>query len=556
MQLLWFKRDLRLVDHPALVRAVKARASNPSKHGEVLPVYIFEPELWRQPDMSHRHYVFLYECLTDLYRSLKAIGCPLVVKVGDAVEVLEALHQKYEVTALWSHQETWNGWTFERDKRVASWAKDRQIVWYEPLQYGVFRRIDRMQGRDHWSKLWYEKMNANVLPAPLSLTMIDEPSDVLPTPEVLGLVASKVNDMADKNHAYDKNSDEFVPNKFAINEFRINDDCRQLGGREHGLATLQSFLAYRGERYTKQMSSPVTAFDSCSRLSPYLAFGVLSMREVFVAYKAKNEEVKNRPKQDRGAWGSAMRSFSARLRWHCHFIQKLESEPEMEFYNLHPVYDGLREHEFHEAYFKAWQTGHTGYPMIDACMRALIVTGWINFRMRAMLMSFASYHLWLHWRRPALHLARLFVDYEPGIHYSQAQMQSGTTGINSIRVYNPIKQGVDQDPEGVFIKRWIPELANMPTEFIHTPWLCADDLTLGIEVMNGYPMPIVDEKTARRQATDKLSATRKHHVHGDIAKKIVEKHGSRKVSRKKRKSKQADGKVTNKNGDSSQIDLF
>ena len=163
----------------------------------------------------------------------------------------------------------------------------------------------------------------------------------------------------------------------------------------------------------------------------------------------------------------------------------------------------------------------TGYPMVDACMRMLTATGWLNFRMRAMLMSFASYHLWLHRRKPALHLARLFTDYEPGIHYSEAEMQSGTTGINSIRIYNPIKQGVDHDPDGTFIREWVPELADMQQEFIHMPWKAPSQ-------MNGYPIPVVDEKTARKAAAEKLYRLRKNTAHKEIARKIVNKHGSRK----------------------------
>ena len=170
-------------------------------------------------------------------------------------------------------------------------------------------------------------------------------------------------------------------------------------------------------------------------------------------------------------------------------------------------------------------------PMIDACMRSLTATGWLNFRMRAMLMSFASYHLWLHWRKPSLHLASLFTDYEPGIHYSQSQMQSGTTGINAIRIYNPIKQGIDHDPEGIFIRKWIPELKNITTDIIHTPW--KNPL-----LMNEYPMPIVDESKARKSASEKIYGIRKNNsTHKDTAKKIFIKHGSRKSNSTKKVSK-------------------
>jgi deoxyribodipyrimidine photo-lyase len=116
----------------------------------------------------------------------------------------------------------------------------------------------------------------------------------------------------------------------------------------------------------------------------------------------------------------------------------------------------------------------------------------------------------------------MFIDYEPGIHYSQVQMQSGTTGINAIRIYNPIKQGVDQDPEGIFIRQWIPELCDIDQAFIHSPWQAENQ-------MNDYPMPIVDEKIARKAAADQIYGLRKNNAsHKEIAQKVISKHGSRK----------------------------
>lgn len=481
IQVVWFKRDLRTIDHAALSAA--------ALHGPVLPLYIVEPQLWQQADVSHRQYQFLTECLAELDSALQSFGQGLVVRVGDAVDVLNQLHQDYQIAAIWSHQETWNGWTFQRDKRILAWTQQHTIPWHEPTQNGVIRRL---ADRDGWEIQWYKTMDKAIVPAPNKLTQISIPSDKLPSADTLGLSP---------------------------------DGCvaAQRGGRRRALHLLDSFLSSRGEHYTKAMSSPVTAFDSCSRLSAHLAYGTLSIREVFQALAQHQQYVRQLPTGRKGQWPSGLQSFSGRLRWHCHFIQKLEDEPRSEFENLHPAYDGLRENDFNQAYFEAWQTGHTGYPMVDACMRALIATGWLNFRMRAMVMSFASYHLWLHWRKPALHLARLFTDYEPGIHYSQVQMQSGTTGINSIRIYNPIKQGIDHDSEGHFIRQWLPELANMPIETLHTPWLAPDK-------MNGYPMPIVDEASARKSAAAKLYQLRKNDSHEATAKKIVKKHGSRKKS--------------------------
>ena len=480
MDIVWFKRDLRIEDHEALLEGLQG--------GPVMPLYILEPELWQQPDMSQRHYIFLSECLQELNLSLEKLGQKLIIKIGHAVDVLQDIYQRHRFKTLWSHQETGNGWTYQRDKDVKHWCETYHIIWHELTQNGVVRRL---QNRDGWAARWYEQMKKPVFEAPKALPGIVERSEILPKVTKLAMPADAFCDL-------------------------------QKGGRKEALKLLHSFLYQRGEGYAREMSSPVTAFNSCSRLSTHLAYGTISMREVFQACEQRKQEIREMPPDRRGKWLGALHAFSGRLRWHCHFIQKLEDEPRIEFENVHPAYDGLRENDFSETFFEAWKTGNTGYPMVDACMRALQATGWLNFRMRAMVMSFSSYHLWLHWRKPALHLARVFTDYEPGIHYSQIQMQSGTTGINAIRIYNPVKQGVDQDPEGVFIRHWLPELSKMEQRFIHTPWHHTSQ-------MCGYPMPIIDEKTARKFAADKLYKLRRNNkAHKATAQRIVKKHGSRK----------------------------
>jgi deoxyribodipyrimidine photo-lyase len=289
---------------------------------------------------------------------------------------------------------------------------------------------------------------------------------------------------------------------------------------------MQSFHQERGELYRSAMSSPIGGETACSRLSPYLAFGTISLREVAQATQQRQAELKllegDKPKN----WRASMASFTKRLHWRSHFMQKLESEPRLEFQNLHPAYDGLRTSTSPDAArLAAWQKGETGLPFVDACMRYLAATGWLNFRMRAMLMSVASYHLWLHWREPGLHLARLFTDYEPGIHWPQTQMQSGTTGINTVRIYNPVKQGYDQDPKGEFVRRWVPELASLDSAEIHEPWKSQHASKL---LDKTYPMPVVDYLEAARDARQRIYTTRKGKGFRDTAAKILSKHGSRK----------------------------
>jgi deoxyribodipyrimidine photo-lyase len=220
-----------------------------------------------------------------------------------------------------------------------------------------------------------------------------------------------------------------------------------------------------------------------------------------------------------------LQSFEGRLHWHCHFIQKLEDEPRIEFENLHQSYDGMRPSAPDTARLTAWENGETGLPFLDACMRSLRATGWLNFRMRAMVMATASYHLWLDWHAPGQALARLFTDYEPGIHWSQVQMQSGTTGINTVRIYNPVKQGLDQDPTGAFTRRWVPELADIDDAFLHEPWKAQN---AGKVLGARYPEPIVDHLTAAKVARERIWAVRRSDAFRAEADRIVGKHGSRK----------------------------
>ena len=190
----------------------------------------------------------------------------------------------------------------------------------------------------------------------------------------------------------------------------------------------------------------------------------------------------------------------------------------------------MRESEFDESKFQAWCKGETGFPLIDACMRALHKHGWINFRMRAMLMSFASYQLWLHWKKPAEFLARHFIDFEPGIHYSQAQMQSGVTGINTIRIYSPHKQQIDQDPDGSFVRAYIPELCTADLADILNPHQTPPLLLLDPQhnKNRNYPDPILDPLESYQKAKEKIFQWKKSAKVLAESQRVYHKHGSRK----------------------------
>ena len=375
------------------------------------------------------------------------------------------------------------------------WIKKSNINWIEYQQFAVFRRL---KSRDGWAAKWAACMSQDIVgfSDPSLCKSID--SDPIPSSDSLHL------------------TEDFC--KF-----------RQIGTRQNGVALLKSFFEDRGCFYTKAMSSPVTAPTACSRLSPYIAFGLVSMKEIHHYTRQFQTKEAFVDRQYKTAWRQAVRSFSGRLRWHCHFIQKLEDEPSIEFSPIHSAYNTISYHDrSHLDSFERWKSGQTGYPLVDACMRALKEWGWLNFRMRAMVMSFVAHHLFLHWKQPAIYLATQFTDYEPGIHYSQCQMQSGTTGINAIRIYNPIKQGLDHDPDGVFIKKWVPELRDCPAEKVHAPWEW-------VSAQNKYSKPIVDESEARKFAASQLYALRRTAPFKDEAQKIVKKHASRRKAQLKPK---------------------
>ena len=482
--IVWFKRDLRVADHRALVEA--------ARRGPVLPLYIVEPDLWREPDASARQWQFIAELLIELDSALAKLGQPLIVRVGRVVDVLDDIRTSHGIVSLWSHEETGNAWTFQRDKAVAGWCRGHGIAWHEPRQFGIHRRLAT---RDGWAQSWDRQMGEAIVDPPRGLTSIANlVSHSRPSSSDLGLA---------------------------------DDGCteRQRGGRRAGLDLLDSFLAGRGRDYRRAMSNPLAGASACSRLSPHFAWGTVSMREAAQATWTRLRDLKDEASPDLRALRASLVSFSGRLHWHCHFMQKLESAPSIEFTELHPSMRGIRPSTADATLLAAWANGQTGYPFLDACMRSLTATGWLNFRMRAMVTSFASYNLWLPWRDTGLHLARQFTDYEPGIHWPQAQMQSGTTGINTIRIYSVVKQGHDQDPKGAFVRAWIPELADIPDAHLQEPWNAPNARHM---IGPRYPERIVDLKVSTAAAKDKIYSARKGVAFHKAADAIQDKHGSRK----------------------------
>lgn len=471
----WVKRDARLADNACTAEADRLGL-------DVLPFFCFEPSLLAANDSSEMHVHAQWQAVNGLRLRLRQMRNDVLIAHGEVVEKLTKLHDRVPFAYLFAHEETGNDITFRRDRAVAQWCRERGVIYREFPQSSVRRGgVDRA----HLQRLWQSRI-AEVQPLPIP--------EFRQSDELRALAAST---------GFPK-LPAFAPNRLwqPVTESDAN-------------TTLADFLNRRGRWYRGGISSPNTAFTAGSRLSVHLAWGTITARQVWHAIRGRLADLDpNDPQTAR--WKNSLDAFVSRLHWRDHFTQRLESEPDLEFRSLHPSYRNVL-YENDERLHSAWRDGLTGYPLVDAVMRCLAATGFVNFRMRAMVVSFACHVLHLDWRLIHPHLARVFRDYDPGIHLNQLQMQAGVVGWNAIRVYNPTKQLTDWDFECRFVKQWLPELKMQAVERI-----------LSGEPLPSYPSPIVPFAERAKRMTDYLYTIRKSAEAKAATSAVYLKHGSRK----------------------------
>ncbi|TXD48879.1 cryptochrome/deoxyribodipyrimidine photo-lyase family protein [Polaribacter sp. IC073] len=477
IHVVWFKRDLRLQDNEAIYNALKANK-------RVLFLYVLENSLIKDAHYNQRHWNFIKQSLVALNTDLEKYNTKILCVETEVVTAFNQIFNSYKINTVFSHQETGLLITYNRDKEFTRYCSNNLMNWVENSNNGVLRGLPN---REDWFDRWDDYMHAPQIKNHLNTDKL--------------LTIDEINQLEKNFKTVDLTTN--------------NDTLFQKGGTKMAWRYAHTFFKDRHEKYMFNISKPQLARESCSRLSPYIAWGNISIRQIFQE-ATKHKTIANKRHLD---------AFISRLRWQAHFIQKFEMEHTMENASINKGYHKLKKGISLE-YQKAWKEGETGFPLIDACMRCLQETGYLNFRMRAMLVSFFTHILWQPWQAASQHLSSLFLDFEPGIHFPQLQMNAGETGINILRIYNPVKNSLEHDKEGVFIKKWIPELAHLATPFVHEPYLMTplDQQFNNFELGVDYPNPIVALKVARKKASDTLWNLKNNSTVRTESSRILKKH--------------------------------
>lgn len=423
---------------------------------------------------------------------------------AEMLQALDMIQQHYSIGTIYAHEETGNGLTYARDLSVIKYCWQIWVSFVEYPSNGVIRRL---VSRDLRSTMQRQRMSQPLIPTPVAQTPVDLDPDFV--------TATKVS------------FKWFVPARKPSAWIYPRDlPWEQVAHRR-----LQYFLHHTWP-YRYALSRPTQSVMDSSRLSWYLTYGNLSMKQVHQATLQQIHTLKqlDKIKHKKAIW--SLWVFYQRLFWRCHFVQKLESQPSIEYHNQNREFDHIRT-AVRQDYLHARYYGMTGIPLIDAGMRCLQATGWINFRMRATLVSFICNTCMQPRQEISPILARVFLDYEPGLHYSQLQMQSGSTGINTIRIYNPLKQLVDKDEDLTFVRRWLPELTTLTPDEIKALGTPVGSHIIQSKEIN-YPLPIIDVESANRHARATLRSVKSQPATKQAAKQVFDKLGSRK-SRTRRK---------------------
>jgi deoxyribodipyrimidine photo-lyase len=439
----WHRDDLRVRDNAALAAA--------SEDGKPAPVFVFDPQFYESGMACGARIRFVHQSLASLDAAYRDRLSRLAFRHGDPESVLDDL----PVDRIYVNRSVTARYGRERDRRLfdrgdVTVFADDGVDWTD-------------RGRDDydWQAQAEDYFEREPHSAPTALA--DNPME-------------------------STTSVDAIESEYGVSPAKSRVPR---GGESAGWRRLREFADSVGD-YPGGISPPAAAEERTSRLSPYLAFGCLTPRQV-------RQHV-----EQKAGGGRATDMFESRLYWNRHYSQKLADWPGWTETAVNPVFRGLFRSEHDPELAAAWREGRTGFPLVDASMRALRETGWLNFRMRAMCATVYHYVLRCWWKPGADHFYRHLIDADPAINYTQWQTQCNLTGVHPVRVYNPRKQVRENDPDGEFIREYVPELRDLPDEHLprpeKTPLSVQEEC--GVRIGEDYPRPVVEFEQRREEARD------------------------------------------------------
>ena len=462
----WIRRDLRVHDNQALTAAVA--------HGTVVPIFVLDPAILSARFHRHaeRRQAFLFESLRALDTDLRARGAQLIVMRGAPLGVLRDVMQATGARAIYAEADV-TPYAVQRDHAVAAVLP---LTLCAGLTVRDLNHLTKPQGGTYavytpFRKVWLGSpapTRQELLPAPQSLRMPPRTPELkmTPLPEVAGVL-------------------EFAPSESAA---------------RHRAAEFCTHAIFDYATARNVLGAPGT-----STLSPYLRFGMLSAREVVVM---ASEAITHAPTPAARAGAEMWRD---ELIWREFYLYVLLHHPRVLHHAFNPR---LRHIAWRDAPgdLVAWETGQTGYPVVDACMRQLNTTGWMHNRGRMIVASFLTKDLLLDWRQGEAYFMQQLLDGDLAANNGGWQWTAGvgTDAAPYFRIFNPVLQSQKFDPAGDFIRRWVPELAALPNAVIHAPWLMPplEQRLHGVVIGQHYPAPVVDHAIVKART---LAAYRAAH---------------------------------------------
>jgi deoxyribodipyrimidine photo-lyase len=469
--IVWIRRTLREYDNTALVKASE-------QHDEVIPLYVVDEEYFQNATLGYPRVKFWHDSLQKFSEDMaEKEGKNLVVREGRPVEELKKLAEEIEADAVY-HNRDYTPYSRKRDREIAE-ELDIPVRTFKDIV--MFEKQEILTNSDtpykvytYYSKKWFDREKRRPQEVEDYRTPVLE-SDEIPALKELGF--EKPEEM----------------------EWNWNP------GREGGRKRLEDF---REKIWNYDENRDYAWKDSTSKLSPHLKFGTVSIREVF--WETERLKARN-PDSDT----SGIKTWQEELAWRDFYMQVLWNWPETTEKPFLEEYEDIdwRSREEAEEDWDAWINGETGFPFVDAGMRQLKKTGWMHNRLRMVVTSFACKDLWLDWRNVHEYFKEMFVDAEiasmvGGIQWAYS---IGTDAQPYFRVFNPFSQGEDYDPEGEYIRKWVPELEDVPDEHIHRPHDMSEEQQEkhGVKIGEDYPSPIVDHDERREEAIKRFGDIKK-----------------------------------------------